>query len=159
VYTRRLQSALGVARGGVAAFFRRRWTPDLPSELRSPTLNALLALRDSETKILGLGSFRTKDAGEGDFVLVESRSGDREIIVPALAGVLSRYVTLRARDSKTFIGFRSRAADWFKRVEAPWWAVQLCLPGAVASAMVASGFEQSAVARLKAVGVSPLDSV
>jgi len=157
VYTRRLQSALGATRGGVAAFFRRRWTPDLPSERRSPILNTLLALRDNETKILGLGSFQTKDAGEGDFVLVENRRGDREVIVPTLAGVLSRYVTLRARDSKTFVGVRSRASDWFKRVEAPSWAVQLCLPGAVVAAMTISGFEQSAMGRLSAMGVSPLE--
>jgi len=145
----RLQTVLGGARGVAGSFVRGRWTPDLPSADRTPTLNALLAVAREELKVLGVGTFPTKTGRDGDYVLVESRDGERRLMIPNLLGRLSTYAALRARDEDLLLGLRARAVTWFKDVEAPAWVAPLCLSSCVADAFGVSRQEEAAWARLR----------
>jgi hypothetical protein len=145
----RLGAALGGARGVAGSFIRGRWTPDLPSADRSPMLNALLAVSREELKVLGVGTFPTRTGLDGDYVLVESREGERRLVIPNLLGRLSTYAALRARDEDLLLGLRARAVTWLKEVGAPAWVAPLCLSSSVADAFEVSTLEENAWARLR----------
>ncbi|AZT88669.1 hypothetical protein ThAV1_gp1 [Trichoderma harzianum ambiguivirus 1] len=155
-FYRRLQDTLQGPRGCVGTFLAGRWSPDLPSEGRSPALNALLVLRDGGVKVLGMGAVPTKSDRDGDFALVQHPNGEREIVLFNLLGRLSRYASLRERDGKLLMGLRSRAADWLREVGCPAWVTPLVLPSAVARAMEVDCVEAQALGRLARSGLIPL---
>lgn len=154
--TRRLQQALQVPFGRVGSFWRGRWTPDLPSQKRSPVLNALLACRKDGTKLLGAGAVQTPNPGDGLYVVVESSQGQRELVFPALWARLSRYACMRERTPELLHGVRARASQWFKESGCPSWVVPLALPSAVVAAVLESQPEILAKSRLREQGQGAL---
>ncbi|AAF22957.1 ORF1 [Diaporthe ambigua RNA virus 1] len=155
----RLQALLGGRKGCVGAFFSGRWVPDLPASDRSPALNAILAVQREQVKVLGVGTFPTKSGVGGDYVLVESRSGDRRVILPSLLSRLCLYSSLRERDEKLLVGLRSRAVEWCRLEQVPDWVPLLCLSSSVADAAEISGPEVEARRRLRSsLGIDTLAS-
>lgn len=154
--TRRLQHVLQVPFGRVGSFLRGRWTPDLPSQKRSPLLNALLACRKGGAKLLGAGAVQATDPGDGLYVVVETSQGCHELVFPALWARLSRYASMRERTPELLHGVRARASQWFKESGCPSWVVPLALPFAVAAAVLESVPETVAKSRIVASGQGTL---
>jgi hypothetical protein len=158
IATNGLQSLLEGPTGSVGRFLRGRWTPDLPSQNRSPILNALLATSSQEMKLLGVGAIRT-NALPGPqrvvYVVVETPQG-RELVFPALLGRLQQYSLLRERSPELLRGLKARAIEWMKEQEVPAWVAPLAVPGAVARACLETTTETGAKSLLDAAGLGAL---
>lgn len=158
--TRMLQKILNGPVGSVGKFMRGRWTPDLPSSVRSPELNALLACSTRGTKLLGIGAVHTTSQSSPVihvYVVVETPEG-RELVIPSLDAKLAQYSFLRERTPELFRGLRTRAVDWFKQEELPLWLGPLVLPGAVARACLTTAPEEAAVKVMADAGLETLRS-
>jgi len=112
VWTNRLQAYLGGRPGAVGDLIRGRWTPDLPSDQRPASVNALLGLADLDVKLLGGGVLPTGVYEHEVFIVVDTSLG-RLVIAPALLAKLSLYSCFRPRTPDLLSGLRARAREWF----------------------------------------------
>jgi len=156
--TNALQGLLEGPCGAAGDFLRGRWTPDLPSQDRSPILNALLATSSQEMKLLGVGAIRT-NAGPGYkrvvYLIVETPHG-REMVIPALLARLQQYSLMRERTPELLRGLKARAVEWMKEQEVPAWVSALAVPGCVARACLRTTTEIGAESLLESAGLGGL---
>lgn len=155
-FANRLQHALGERNEIAGRFLRGQWTPDLPSESRTPAVSAFLHLRRRQVKVLGAGTFPTTTGRDGDYVLVESSDGKRELVVLNLLFKLVTYATFRPRDAALELALKSRAVSWLQDVDAPLWVGAVAMAETIAAAWPIGEAESAAKARMvKEVGEHP----
>ncbi|QNC69245.1 hypothetical protein [Phoma matteucciicola RNA virus 1] len=148
-----LQSYLGGRPGVVGRLVSRRWVPDLPAASRPVSVNAVLAILDGDTKLLGGGVIRSDDPDDNQPFLVVERDSGREVVVPNLLGRLCRGTFGRERDASLLAQLRSRAVEWCSEHKILPCLVPVLVPGHVAMAMVETAPERLARETLEARGI------
>ncbi|AZT88665.1 hypothetical protein PmAV1_gp1 [Periconia macrospinosa ambiguivirus 1] len=153
-WVRSLQEYLGTRPGVIGRLIRGRWVPDLPDSRRAVTANAVLALLEGDTKVLGGGLVPSSDPTVNEPFLIVQRDSGREVIVPNLLGRLCRGTFGRERDASLLAQLRSRAVEWCTSKEVTEAVVPLLVPGMVALAMCETAPERLAREFLEGRGIS-----
>jgi hypothetical protein len=108
------------------------------------TANAVLALLEGDTKILGGGLVPSEDPNCNEPFLIVQRDSGREVVVPNLLGRLCRGTLGRERDANLLAQLRARAVEWCTSKEVVEAVVPLFVPGMVALAMCETAPERLA---------------
>jgi len=122
------------------------------------TANAVLALLEGDTKVLGGGLVPSEDPTINEPFLIVQRESGREVIVPNLLGRLCRGTFGRERDANLLAQLRARAVEWCTSKEVTEAVVPLLVPGMVAMAMCETAPERLAREFLEDRGVSTSQS-
>jgi hypothetical protein len=136
-----LENFLGGRKGCVAAWFGRRWTPDLPSPLRPAVQNYLLGSIHDGARLLGGGVTvaSPKEGVEEALVYYVVDLGHRlAVVYPQLLGRLRTYALFRERSSSLLGALRTRAQTWAREVGLPSHIMDLAVAGSVAITMTPS---------------------
>jgi hypothetical protein len=111
-----LQRALDGEVGAVAALFRGRWVPDLPSVQCGRSVNFLAALTEDGVKFTGGGLChgKSEDGAPVPVAYVSGCTSDGRAfqVFPSLVAKLSNHALFRTRNAALLALLRLRALEW-----------------------------------------------
>jgi hypothetical protein len=143
-----LQQALNGEVGAVAALFRGRWVPDLPSLQRGRSVNFLAALTSDGVQFLGGGLCYGKGEDGSStpvaYVSGQTRDGWEFQVFPSLVAKLSNHALFRTRNAALLALLRLRALEWRREQGLDHYDLAFGLADSVCLASLETAWEVSA---------------
>lgn len=147
-WVRALQQVLGGDFGAVSRLFRRRWTPDLPSDSCGSVVNFMAAFSEDGVEFLGGGTLQGQGGNVVVYVHVRLEDGSVLTVFPELLASLSNRALFRGRGSALLALLRLKALEWRKEQGLPHHRFSFGLADTLSLAMRSSSWESRSLERV-----------